>query len=403
MTRQKWGHSRFSAPPIMGNVPNKQRGFILLTVVVAITLLAAIAFVLGYQGASQAGIAAGEFERDQLRYVAEAGMAHAKSQLAQNTSCASYTDLPATTFGSGSYSATITPDNNSPVSITATGQLQNGAKLSVMNNSVRTYQPATTLTLQMKTTGGKDAILDDFYPIRNYGGVNYVKVNSGSWNQRPVIEFDLSTVPAGVTIQSARLELRQWNVGNPGNVAVRRVTRSWSEGTKNGGGIADGATWTTYDGTSNWLQPGGEFNATTYASTYLSGGANGKFVAWDISELVREWVSGQTPNHGLMLTGDGSVTNAEFASKDTNNVGDAPKLTITYACECGLVCGAPPVAGTKVLLVVSDDTNPTAQDLARQALIESFGFAVTLIDDGALQAKFDTATAVADVAYLSEE
>ena len=56
-----------------------------------------------------------------------------------------------------------------------------------------------------------------------------------------------------------------------------------------------------------------------------------------------------------------------------------------------------------LLLVVSDAANPTAQDLVRQALIESFGFAVTLIDDDASQADFDTAAAASDVAYVSEE
>lgn len=57
----------------------------------------------------------------------------------------------------------------------------------------------------------------------------------------------------------------------------------------------------------------------------------------------------------------------------------------------------------RLLLVVSDDVSPTGQDLARQALMESFGFVVTLIDDGALQTDFDTAVAAANVAYVSEE
>jgi len=57
----------------------------------------------------------------------------------------------------------------------------------------------------------------------------------------------------------------------------------------------------------------------------------------------------------------------------------------------------------KVLLVVSDDSNPSVKALARQALMESWGFTVTLIKASDLQSNFDTAVANADVAYVSEE
>ena|GEM_PF-509290 len=59
--------------------------------------------------------------------------------------------------------------------------------------------------------------------------------------------------------------------------------------------------------------------------------------------------------------------------------------------------------GPTVLLVVTDDTNPTAPELARQALMESWEFSVTLIAASAWQSDFDEAVADADVAYVNEQ
>ncbi|MDH3350624.1 MAG: DNRLRE domain-containing protein, partial [Gammaproteobacteria bacterium] len=384
-------------------LPGAQRGFILMSVVVAITLLAAIAFMLGYQGASQTGIASGELERDRLRYIAEAGMAHAKLQLAKNTSCSGYTDIPRTDFGGDSYSVEFPDKSSSPVRIRAIGELQGGGKFKLESDSVRAYQAPLAVNLQLSKTGGKDAILDDFYPIRNYGGANYLQVNSASWQQRPVLQFDLSEVPAGAKILSARLELMQQSVNNGGAVAVHRMTRDWVEGTRNGGGIADGATWQTHDGSGAWLQQGGEFDATVYGVTQVSGAKSGNWVAWDIRDLVQEWVSGNAPNFGLMLAGDGTVTGAQYASKDTSGAEQAPKLTIAYACECGKTCTAAPPVGKIVLLVVVDPANLTAQEADKQALIESWGHTVNLIDESASQGEFDAAVAIADVAYVNED
>lgn len=60
-------------------------------------------------------------------------------------------------------------------------------------------------------------------------------------------------------------------------------------------------------------------------------------------------------------------------------------------------CPTGPVA----LLVVVDNTNPTAQELARQALMESWTYRVALISASASQSEFDTAVADAAVAYIS--
>ncbi len=56
-----------------------------------------------------------------------------------------------------------------------------------------------------------------------------------------------------------------------------------------------------------------------------------------------------------------------------------------------------------VLMVTSDDVSPSAQDVTKLLLIQSWGYCVNLIDDDDLQATFDTALASNWVAYVSEE
>ncbi len=56
----------------------------------------------------------------------------------------------------------------------------------------------------------------------------------------------------------------------------------------------------------------------------------------------------------------------------------------------------------EVLMVVSEGSSPVALDTAKQALMESWGYSVSYVDDGASQSVIDAAVAGADVAYVSE-
>ena len=401
---RNWGHSAFSATPKKQNVPIKQRGAVLLPVVIAIVLLASITFMLSNQAVNQANIVAAELERDRLTYVAEAGLAHARSQLALNASCDNYADIPKTAFAGETYSVAVSPNNGSPVSIVSSADLQGGKTLTLSSEAVPTYQPPSTVVLQFSETDGKDVSIDSFYDDANYGSFQDIMVRSNPlWIQRPLLEFDISAVPTGVHIVSATLELAMSSVSVAGDISVHRMTRSWLEGTGKGTGNADGATWNDYDGNNPWTQPGGEFDTAPYATTAVSSDKNGQWVSWEIRDLVAGWASGSFPNFGLVLVGDGTVNNAQFASREDGDPTLAPRLTIVYACECGKTCGAAPPAGNNVLLVVLDPVNMTAQDTAKQALIKGWGHTVNLIDDDAAQSEFDAAYAINDVVYMSEE
>jgi hypothetical protein len=124
------------------------------------------------------------------------------------------------------------------------------------------------------------------------------------------------------------------------------------------------------------------------------------WVAWDVTRLVASWMAG-TANYGVLLEGPPPANPTFVSSDDAADPSRHPKLTIVYACECGQVCGAG--SATRVLYVVADATSLSTQEAAREALMQGWGFVVTLIDDDASQEEFDAEVGVNDAAYVSQE
>ena len=322
------------------NGPNTERGFILLTVVVAITLVAAIALALSYQGASETNIASGEIQRDQLRYITQAGMAHAKSQLSPNDTCDSYTQISSTPFGAGTYTTSISPTEGSPVTVTATGSLQNGAQYVLSRDDTAVYSAAITQSIKLQPgSEGQDTYIEADRPSDNYGGQGILMTDGETGGPGPIralLRFDLSSIPTSSNVFSAEIRLYVTaDATTPPVVQAHRVLREWVEGT----GSGDGASWNTTDGSTAWSTPGADYDA----------GIEGSFVAdslgWktlDLTSLVQSWVGGNQPNYGLILlspplSGNNEIT---YHSSDASDPTLRPKLLIVANCECGKACSA---------------------------------------------------------------
>ena len=76
------------------------------------------------------------------------------------------------------------------------------------------------------------------------------------------------------------------------NITLFPLTQAFVEGTGNGTDPADGATWTTYDGTNVWTSPGGDFD-TNYPITgvkepILDPDLNDRYFRWDITALLTD-------------------------------------------------------------------------------------------------------------------
>jgi hypothetical protein len=300
------------------------------------------------------------------------------------------------------YLVVTTADGDvSPVQISITGNLApdtqgNSVQRTLTESNVASYQPLISHVVQ-NPGQIKDTWLNSARTALNYGTDPTLQI-AESGAHRALFEFSLASLPPGSHIVSAMLELYAGSVASAGNLHVHRVTRSWEQGSCAGSGCtADGATWASWDGTNAWSNPGGDYDKASSASFVAVTAA--AWHRWDITTLVRSWLSGLRPNYGLLLKSDQGV-DVSYASSEDADPTHHPRLVIEYACECGRPCLAAQGSGN-VLMVVADAANPGPADLARQALLESWGYAVQMIADEAGQGEFDVALGLQDVVYVS--
>ena len=311
------------------------RGFILIPVILTLTLLAAIAFMLSRQGAINAGGVVREHQPDVARYVAEAGMNNTIWQ-ANAANCTGYTDLTDVSLGEHSYTTTITPTTGSPVAINAVGTHSQGVSYSIQRDLVNVYQPPTTLVIQPDAANGKDAYL--WYPSTtdNYGSVRETWVSTMSNDKTVALyEFDLGAVPAGVKILSATLSLHHgqgWDSNVP--ISAHQITNAWNE---------TEVSWDNRTSAQAWDNPAGDFDPQVIDTTLVGPTSKIRY-EWQLKSVVEKWVNGGQPNYGVLLrTTAPNIDGERFYTSDDTDPTRHPRLTITYACECGQACAPPPV------------------------------------------------------------
>src|SRR5882724_1095425 len=135
--------------------------------------------------------------------------------------------------------------------------------------------------------------------------------------QTAFLQFDMSTLPGGISsadIGLARVRLYVRSVAAAGALEVRPVTDSWTES-----GI-------TFE------------NAPTLgpaSSTFtVSPGARGTFVDVDVTSLVKSWIDGLAPNHGIAIVSSLGASVA-FDSKDDATTSHAPELHVDLVAKAG--------------------------------------------------------------------
>ena len=329
---------------------SRQPGFTLLPVVLAMSLVAAIAFLLNRDNGVNAAMLSGQDDAERARLAAEAGL-QAANYVVQQIGCAGgypTSALPVTNnaFGGAAYSAFADRASGSPLALTATGTY-NGASVTLTRSTVYAYQsPMRSYTLQPGPETGRDTHLDTKFPDRNYGGDTDLKLDAADYAL--LIRFDFSALPAGSRVipwydgaqlrAGAQLGLYASNVGAATSdvINVHRVSRSWTPGTMKGSGQApDGATWNSYDGVQAWSAPGGDYAGTELASAPVTSAVG--WISWDVTDAVIAWMSGLYANDGMRLfpVGNG-VKNVTLVSSDnTNSAMLRPEVDLSYLLPCG--------------------------------------------------------------------
>ncbi|WP_437992353.1 DNRLRE domain-containing protein [Sorangium sp. So ce145] len=154
-----------------------------------------------------------------------------------------------------------------------------------------------------------------------------------SYVNRSLFRFDLSEIPAGSTIERARLTLYAdpdarlygqgtWNGLLPGHSTyggsnaflLQRVTSAWQENT---------VTWANQPTTTSLHQ------VLLPPSTSLGQDYEGV----DVTELVQDMLSAPASNHGFLMRLESEVGNyreVSFMSSDTANAARLPKLEVVF-------------------------------------------------------------------------
>lgn len=355
-------------------------GFTLLPVILAMSLIAAIAFLLNRDNGMNAGMAASQSDADRARYAAEAGL-QAINAIVQGKNCnGNAASSVNAAFGADSYTATVTPVSGTPVTLTATATTAGGASASLTRANVVAHQTPITLTLQPGVSGSDTYI--SLNPNKNFGADASLLVKSGS--QVTLVQFDLASIPAGSTILSSQLSLYHSAGGND-TVSAFRVTKPWVEGT---GAAGSGATWDSYNGVTAWTAAGGDFDPAAGVTVVLP--ANNTWATWDLTARTAAWTAGTELNYGIALVTNSANNNAFVSSDDTVNIAMWPKLVVTYALPCGWV---PPVSTETVV------TLPASQDtwISETNMMSNFGNGISFTVTNAAKrgrglVKFDLST-----------
>jgi hypothetical protein len=180
---------------------------------------------------------------------------------------------------------------------------------------------------EMGYTGTQDTHISQWQPTNNYGG-NVTMLARQGYVRSMLVRFDVSSIPAGATIQQATLSLYALSRSNAGNLTVDlyEVKRPWAEGQ---------ATWNLARTGQPWALPGcgqpeSDLAATPASSQFVN--AVDTWFNWEVTDLVQLWVANPASNQGMILKGDGP-TSVEYSFASSEywwSQHYAPTLTIRY-------------------------------------------------------------------------
>jgi len=132
------------------------------------------------------------------------------------------------------------------------------------------------------------------------------------------LRFELPDELAGATVELAIVEFRA-SVTSSDTVGLLvldafPVTSEWSSGA---------AAWA-----EGWDTPGGDFDTSRHGVWVTATGSNA-LVRFDVTGMVRAWVSGASANHGVIVrAASGMIGGAEPVSAVGGRGG--PSLTVYY-------------------------------------------------------------------------
>ena len=185
--------------------------------------------------------------------------------------------------------------------------------------------------------------------------------------RRALLRFDLSSLPAGASLQAAELTLTMdRSITGTVPVRVHRALASWGEGSAHApgeegapapAGTGD-ATWQwRFHATDAWATPGGDMAAGPSASADIDGTGPYVFTGPGLLADIEAWRSDPAGNHGWFLVADETLappSAKRFASRQHADPALRPLLRVAYSVAAPPAPGARqvPAAGWIALLLL---------------------------------------------------
>ena len=153
-----------------------------------------------------------------------------------------------------------------------------------------------------------------------------------------IIAWDLSALPENATVTDAVLQLYLCAMDGTGVVALYTLT---AHRIINHEPVICSCDGYTYDGVNPWTPYEGLLDDIPLAQADIAPAESTlecdttfDYKSWNVTQMVRDWVTGAAPNHGMLVNSDPDApqdANRYFCSSDNAEEAKRPKLTVTYA------------------------------------------------------------------------
>ncbi len=154
------------------------------------------------------------------------------------------------------------------------------------------------------------------------------RLQVGPYNARvALLRFDLAPLAASMVIQNAELQLTTTQFSSAGSlpISAHRLLRPWN---------LDEATWENATRDVPWQVAGAlgdqDYHSTSEWTTTVTGPST--TFTWNITQMVRDWVTGVQPNYGLVLrSSQNGVSHGFYPSNSHPALGTyRPRLRVSY-------------------------------------------------------------------------
>ncbi|MET1254160.1 DNRLRE domain-containing protein [Aliikangiella maris] len=176
-------------------------------------------------------------------------------------------------------------------------------------------------------TGTSDSYLASGNASTNYGTSTTLLADGddgANGELATVIKWDLSTIPAGVSVSEASIELEVFNP-SAGSYVLYNANANWTE---------SNVTWNNINPLANRGSQIGSFLPSSSGKYTVALNANG-------IALVESWINSNT-NQGILIMTGGSADGIDMRSSEYGTANMRPRLNLTYSS--GTASNIPPVA-----------------------------------------------------------